>query len=86
MGTIKWTYDMIKNEASKYSSKNEFKKNSNRAYQAALRNNIMDDLFENVNITWDEDLVRNESLKYKTKNEFVSTLLTQIEKVEGCSS
>ena len=70
MGSIKWTYDMIKNEASKYSSKNEFKKNNRCAYQAALRKNIIDDLFENVNITWDEELVRNESLKYKTKNEF----------------
>ena len=35
-----------------------------------MRNNIIDDLFENVNITWDDELVRKESLKYKTKNEF----------------
>lgn len=61
---------MIKKEALKYSTKNEFKKNSNNAYQSALRKNILDDLFVNTNIYWNEELIKKESLKYKTKREF----------------
>lgn len=43
-----WTYEKIKEESLKYKSRSDFFKNSSSAYYAALKLNIMDDLYNKI--------------------------------------
>lgn len=70
MNRIKWTYDMIKNEAIKYSTSGEFRKYNPKAYNAACRKKILSDFFENIQTYWSIDDIKKEASKYSTKNEF----------------
>ena len=49
-----WTKDRCKEEALKYKTKTEFRKNNSSAYQAAYRNGWLDEFFQN-NIKNEED-------------------------------
>lgn len=70
MKKIKWTYDLVKNEALKFNSSSEFKKGNPKAYDYACRHNILGDFFSNVQKFWSLDEIKKEASKYKTKNEF----------------
>ena len=71
MGIVKWTYDMIRNEAIKYKTTGEFRENNKKAYDAACRQKILSDFFDKINKFWSIDELKEEALKYKTKNDFI---------------
>jgi len=68
----KWNEDLISQEAAKYSSRKEFKLNSQAAYVAAVRAGLLDKLFPNdkQKIKWNEDNLSQEAAKYSSRGEF----------------
>ena len=69
----KWYYDSVKEEASKYKSRNEFAKGKRGAYNVALKNGWLDDfdwLVKPKKVKWDYDSVKEEASKYKSRGEF----------------
>ena len=70
--TIKWTKEKCKEDALKYKSRSEFKKNS-LAYRAAIRNKWIDDIcdhMDKLHKNWDYESCKEEASKYKNKWEF----------------
>lgn len=69
---IKWNYDAIKDEASKYSTRMEFAKNSKSAYNAAKRMGVFDEVTSHMPKTkeWTVDELENEAKKYQTITDF----------------
>ena len=72
-----WTYDMVKQEAEKYNTRTEFDKGNTSAYQAAQKNNWLDDVTKhmvkketNPKGYWTYDMVKQEAEKYNTRTEF----------------
>ena len=68
---IKWTYEKLKEEASKYKTKEEFKKKKNSAYKIARENNFLEDFYPSVfeclpNEEW-KDIIGYEGL-YQISN------------------
>jgi hypothetical protein len=71
---FKWTPDLIKQAATLYKSRSEFQKNDSNIYQAALRNNMLDDLFPETagkQINWTPDLIKQAATLYKSRSEFM---------------
>lgn len=77
----KWTKKILQEEANKYESRVEFKKNHDFAYRAAKEKGILNELFENhINNGyskklvrrgyWTEEQLQEEANKYKNRNEF----------------
>jgi len=69
-GKIKWTYDTLKIEALKYTSRNEFKKGSSSAYKISRDKNILDDICSHMlfkQISWTIETIKEEALKYSTR-------------------
>ena len=66
-----WTEETVREETSKYQSRNEFRKRSNSAYCAACKRfpQILDDAFGKA-VRWTEDTVREEASKYHSRKEF----------------
>ena len=58
---ILWTRESCKEEAQKYNSRNEFKKNNESAYKASLKNKWIDDI-ENQNCNEKIELQKDEYL------------------------
>ncbi len=73
---MKWTYDKCKEEALKYSSKNEFKTKNTSAYRASIKNIWLNEICKHmlstyeVKLKWTYDKCKEEALKYSSKNEF----------------
>jgi hypothetical protein len=70
--TTNWTYEMILNEANKYTSRSEFSINSN-AYQMAAKRGILDDVcshMEPQSISWTEDMILDEAITFDSRSEF----------------
>ena len=72
-----WTFDKVKQEAEKYGTKVEFSKGNTSAYQAAYKNNWLDDVTKhmvkketNPRGYWTYDMVKQEAEKYNTRTEF----------------
>lgn len=72
MPKLKWTKDLIINEAKKYDSKKEFKSRNQSAYQACIKRHkgLIDELFKNQQISWTKELITKEAKKYSTKKDF----------------
>ncbi len=68
----KWTYEMLKKEALKYDTRNEFKKGSYGAYQDANKKDILNDICSHMigNTKWTNYMIIKEALKYNNRNEF----------------
>ena len=64
-GRRKWTAEIVKEEALKYSTRSEFKKESSGAHTAARRLGILDDVRAHMKRTteWTELAIREEALK-----------------------
>ena len=62
-------YEIIKEHASKYKTKNEFRNNDTLAYDAARKRGILNDFFDNVRKYWEVDEAINELKKYKSKTD-----------------
>ncbi len=69
-----WNYENCYNEAKKYSSRNEFSKNCNSAYDVALRNKWIDDYIwfapSKTKQKWNYETCYEEAKKYKTRKNF----------------
>ena len=83
----KWNLKILKTEVSKYETRGDFNKNNRNAYKAAMRMNIIDDLFKNHKNNgysenkkqsgyWSKDTLQNEVNKYQTRKEFIKNSYT----------
>jgi predicted GIY-YIG superfamily endonuclease len=74
--TPKWTKDEVEKEVQKYKTKSEFQKNSNSAYQAAVRNKWLKDVTQDyiqVLKTWTKDEVIDLAKQFTKMNDFKKT-------------
>jgi len=68
-----WTEERLRQEAMKYSSRNEFSKANQYAYRRALDLGILDELgFPNKLGKWTREAIFAEAKKYSSKSEFLS--------------
>ena len=76
-----WTIEKIKEEALKYKTRNEFRKNNNAAYQAAIKKNLLNDICSHMpvdlkigakppNYVWSQEKIISEALQYSTRGQF----------------
>lgn len=69
-----WTYESVKDEAKKYKTREDFKKNSGSAYRAASRLGGISQFCQHMPskrpIKWTPDTIRREALKYATRRQF----------------
>jgi very-short-patch-repair endonuclease len=78
----KWTYEELKEQASRYKTRGEFRKNNIRAYGAAHEKKIIDDICSHMpkhvyrsgenspTLKYSNQQIYDEALKYTTKQEF----------------
>lgn len=68
----KWDYDTCYEEAKKYTSRSEFKRNNQRAYEVARKNDWLKNYvwLEKKMGKWDYDSCYQEAKKYKSRFEF----------------
>lgn len=71
---LKWSIDIIKKEALKYNTPNEFCNGSRNLYKSASYQGILDEVCSHMtrikHKKWTHDELLTEALKYKTRNEF----------------
>lgn len=70
---IKWTKEKCKEEALKYKSRNDFRKNSLRAYMATFNNGWADEICSHMSYIykkWNKEKCREEALKYNSRSDF----------------
>lgn len=69
---IKWTDELLREEALKYDTRNSFSKNNRSAYYTSIKRGILDDICSHMSnrFYWTEDILREEALKYNTRIEF----------------
>jgi very-short-patch-repair endonuclease len=70
---MRWTHDKILKEALKHTTRYDFQKYSNRAYQAALRMGILDQVCAHMKAAyhyWTDSELYQEALKYTNRWEF----------------
>ena len=67
-GNIKWDYESVKEEASKYKSRSEFQKRCASAYRVALKNGWLDDFNWLVRpkrkVKWNYDSIKEEHFDF----------------------
>jgi hypothetical protein len=80
--SFKWTYEMLKLEALKYNTKDEFRKKSNGAYQTGKKRGLLDDICPHMPkfnrkrgeqhycFKWTNEMLQDEALKYNTRSDF----------------
>ena len=69
----KWTKQVIQAEALKYQKKSDFNNGCKRAYAAAYKMGILDDVCSHMQVLktdWTMQLLQNEATKYRTRTEF----------------
>ena len=74
---IKWTFEKLQSEALKYSSKKEFRKNSESAYSTAKRLKVIDLICGHMNPKfrksanyWSYENCKKEAFEYKTRSSY----------------
>lgn len=68
-----WSKEKCKEDASKYKTRNDFRKNSVRAYMATFKNGWADEVCSHMSYIykkWDKEKCREEALKYNTRYEY----------------
>jgi len=68
-----WTLETLQEEALKYKIREEFKKNSNSAYQFAQKRRILDQICQHMKIlhkNWTNEQLQAEALKYEIRWDF----------------
>ena len=63
-----WTKEKCKEEASKYSSRSEFKKGNQSAYLTAWKNGWLDEWFKKQ-LVWTYEKCKEEASKYSSRSE-----------------
>ena len=72
MAKVKWTEELIREEASKYESRAAFCVGSNGAYSRARKLGLLDELGVGARKEWNLEKLKQEVVKYQTKTEFRS--------------
>ena len=73
---IIWTFESVKEEALKFTTRSNFCKFSGSAYSVALKNDWIDDMCSHMIILrhykgyWTYDMVSEDAFKFKTKSDF----------------
>ena len=71
---VKWTDEMLHEEALKCNSRSAFCKSNNSAYNIALRRGIIDEVCQHMapikQSKWTDEKLREEALKYNSRAEF----------------
>jgi len=76
MGKLKWTYEACKEEALKYTTRNQYSKNSASSYNSAREHKWLNDICSHMNYEqlpknyWTKEICQLESLKYSSKVDF----------------
>lgn len=73
MKRIKWTLELLKEEALKYQTRKQFQINSANAYSSAFKRKLLDDIclhMINGHIKWTKENVIELALKYETYSDF----------------
>ena len=78
----KWTFEIVHQQASLYSTRNAFLKGSNNAYNAARNNGWLDEVCSHMVAAprpgaptkWTFDVVHREALNYQTRSAFQKAL------------
>ena len=70
-----WTFEQCQKAASKYQSRNDFKKNDGSAYSTAVRNGWIEQICSNMvkpapKIKWTHEKLAEEAKKYNSKKDF----------------
>jgi hypothetical protein len=67
-----WTYEMLRDEASKYNTKKDFRENSTKAYSTAYNRGILDEITKHMEQRkiWTKEEAEIESRNYKNKLDF----------------
>ena len=70
-----WNYETCKSEALKYSTRNEFCKNSGSAYTASIKLDFLDEICSHMVSLgklslWTKELCQKEALKYRIRRDF----------------
>lgn len=67
-----WTYEMLQYEAAKYKTKKDFRENSEKAFRAAYRRGILDEIIKHMERRkiWTKEEAEIESRNYKNKLDF----------------
>jgi hypothetical protein len=74
--TLKWTKEKCQEEALKYNSRSEFKKNSGSVYNVSWKNGWLDEICSHMvelhkpNNYWTKERCQEEALKYNSRSEF----------------
>ena len=69
----KWTDEKIREEASKFKTKSEFRENNLGAYKAAWKRGILDDVCAHMidlKTDWTYEMLLSEAKKYSSRGEF----------------
>ena len=69
-GKVKWTYDTLKIEALKYTTRNDFKNGNPSAYNISIKKGILDDICNHMifqQVSWTIEMIKEETLKYSTR-------------------
>jgi very-short-patch-repair endonuclease len=68
----KWSFEIIHKEALKYQTRIQFQKGSTRAYRAAMRRGLLENVCSHMSTDywWTKEELHKEALKYKTRTEF----------------
>ncbi len=76
-GPMKWTDELLREEAKKYDCRSEFRKKSSGAYEASRNRGLLENICIHMKspqrtLKWTENALYKEAKKYKTKTEFQS--------------
>lgn len=71
-GKEPWTFERVKNEALKYTTRIDFKKAPNSAYRVAIQKGWLEEVTSHMpkKVSWTYENVKNEAAKYRTRKEF----------------
>lgn len=75
MPRVVWTRELIAEEALKYATRSEFARGNSRAYHAAKRRKILDEVCKHMKPkpkAWTPEQIKAEALKYRSRTEFLT--------------
>lgn len=70
---IKWTKDEILKESLKYNTRTQFRRNSPKGYDAAIRNKLLNTVcshMTHLNKSWTKEKIQNVAAKYNRRGDF----------------
>lgn len=69
-GGYKWNYELVKEEAKKYTNRRDFRVNSSGAYYFASRHKYLNSICFHMKPKWSLEEVKKEAIKYNNRSDF----------------